>query len=962
MPDHDEITATAPQAARDRAVRCERHGTGLRTRGRGGDRAGARRRRAAARRADALRPRRLDRRQRLGPRARRRPLRDQAVGRLVRRPRAREHDPLRPRRQRGPGHAGQRAQPVERHRGARLRVPATCPRSAASCTPTRRSRSPGPRAARRSRASSRRWPTSSAARSRSARSRSSATTRSAAASSRPSPGHRSPRGAHAEPRAVHDRRRREGRGQGRRHGRGCRAHRALRPRGRPADPDPAGGDRPPLRPLPERVRQSDDAATTQPDEDAADDRVHEPAGRGRRGARGDPRGAHVARHRARLDAHQGVPRRRGSDDVLAVGSHEWENRFVDRVWTYSLEDVWSGLQAAYADLVADVRRRYDVQPQTFGAIGVSAMMHGYLAFDADDELLVPFRTWRNTSTGPAAAELSERFGLNIPLRWSIAHLYQAVLDDEPHVPQIGFLTTLAGYVHWRLTGRKAIGVGDASGMFPIDAATHDYDARLLAVFDGLVADRAPGLRVADLLPEVLPAGRQAGQLTAEGAALLDPSGALRPGAAALPARGRRRHRHGRDELRRPAHRQRQRGHEHLRDGRARAPARARPPRARPRHHAGGRPRGDGALQQRRQRARGLGGPVRAVRRGIRRAGRRRRRVRGALPRGARGRGRCRRPARLQPPRGRADRGTRRGAAAVRAHARQPVHASRTSCARSSTACSARSRSACACSPTRASRLDRMFAHGGIFRTAGVAQRFLAGALDAPVAVGETASEGGAWGIAVLASYLSSADEVDLGTYLERARLRGRRDRHRRPRARRRRRVLRLPRPLPRRTRRRGRRRRRPLTERATAAPRADTHQTHRTPHHEETHMTRTPLTDEPRRVRGLVPHRQPAPLRPRDPPAGRRAVAAGRRDARRGIRRAREGRVEAGAHRLRRDPAASPSRRTPPTTSSASSRGCTRSAPPRCGSPASTRCRSRSRTCTRRRTSSCRGATSTSTS
>ena len=177
--------------------------------------------------------------------------------------------------------------------------------------------------------------------------------------------------------------------------------------------------------------------------------------------------------------------------VLAVGSHEWENRFVDRVWTYSLEDVWSGLQAAYADLVADLRHRYDVEPQTFGAIGVSAMMHGYLAFDAEDELLVPFRTWRNTSTGPAAAELSEQFGLNIPLRWSIAHLYQAVLDEEPHVPRISFLTTLAGYVHWRLTGRKAIGVGDASGMFPIDSETGDYDARLLAVFDGLVVDRPP---------------------------------------------------------------------------------------------------------------------------------------------------------------------------------------------------------------------------------------------------------------------------------------------------------------------------------------------------------------------------------------------------------------------------------------------------------------------------------------
>ena len=162
--------------------------------------------------------------------------------------------------------------------------------------------------------------------------------------------------------------------------------------------------------------------------------------------------------------------------VLAVGSHEWENRFEGRIWTYSLEDVWSGIRSAYGELLADVERRHDVRLETIGAIGVSAMMHGYLAFDADDELLVPFRTWRNTTTGPAAAELSELFGTNIPLRWSIAHLYQAVLDDEPHVPEVRFITTLAGYVHWRLTGRKALGVGDASGMFPIDSATKDYDA------------------------------------------------------------------------------------------------------------------------------------------------------------------------------------------------------------------------------------------------------------------------------------------------------------------------------------------------------------------------------------------------------------------------------------------------------------------------------------------------------
>ena len=360
--------------------------------------------------------------------------------------------------------------------------------------------------------------------------------------------------------------------------------------------------------------------------------------------------------------------------MLAVGSHEWENRFVDRVWTYSLEDVWSGLQAAYADLVADLRRRYDVEPQTFGAIGVSAMMHGYLAFDADDELLVPFRTWRNTSTGPAAAELSEQFGLNIPLRWSIAHLHQAVLDEEPHVPQISFLTTLAGYVHWRLTGRKAIGVGDASGMFPIDSATGDYDARLLAVFDGLVADRAPGLHLADLLPEALPAGREAGRADRRGRRAARPLGGAPARRRVLPARGRRRHRHGRDELGRAADRQRQRRHEHLRDGRARAAPRARPPRARPRHHAGRRPRGDGALQQRRERARSVGGPVRAVRHRGRRPGRHGCRVRGAVPRGARGRGRRGRPARLQPPRGRADRRARRGAALDRPHPRQPAHA------------------------------------------------------------------------------------------------------------------------------------------------------------------------------------------------------------------------------------------------------------------------------------------------
>ncbi len=223
--------------------------------------------------------------------------------------------------------------------------------------------------------------------------------------------------------------------------------------------------------------------------------------------------------------------------VLAVGSHEWENEFVDRLWTYSLDDAWTGLQAAHAALVDDAERRHGVRPVSYGALGVSAMMHGYLAFDEAGELLVPFRTWRNTNTGPAAAELTELLGVNIPLRWSIAHLHQAVLDQEPHVPSIAFVTTLAGYVHWRLTGEKVLGVGDASGMFPIDSGTNDYDAGMLARYDALVAGTALGHPVAELLPHVLVAGESAGALTAEGAALLDPSGALRPGALLCPPEG-----------------------------------------------------------------------------------------------------------------------------------------------------------------------------------------------------------------------------------------------------------------------------------------------------------------------------------------------------------------------------------------------------------------------------------------
>ncbi len=219
--------------------------------------------------------------------------------------------------------------------------------------------------------------------------------------------------------------------------------------------------------------------------------------------------------------------------TIATGSHAWENRLEDGLWTYGLDEVHAGLRSAYADLVANLGEA----PATLDAIGVSAMMHGYLAFDAAGELLVPFRTWRNTNTGPAASELSAALGVNIPLRWSIAHLHQAVLDREPHVQRLASITTLAGYVHRLLTGRDVLGVGDASGMFPIDPATGDYDARLLDIAQERLAAAGAPLRLAELLPEVLPAGADAGALTADGAALLDASGTLRPGIPLAPPEG-----------------------------------------------------------------------------------------------------------------------------------------------------------------------------------------------------------------------------------------------------------------------------------------------------------------------------------------------------------------------------------------------------------------------------------------
>jgi sugar (pentulose or hexulose) kinase len=215
--------------------------------------------------------------------------------------------------------------------------------------------------------------------------------------------------------------------------------------------------------------------------------------------------------------------------VLAGAEHEWQNRFEDGFWTYPENAIWNGLQDCYRQLASAVRRRYGVPLATVGAIGVSGMMHGYLALDAQGNLLTPFRTWRNTTTGQAAAELTELFQFNVPQRWSVAHLYQSVLNNEPHVPEIASLNTLAGYVHERLTGCRVLGVGDASGMFPIDAKTKTYCQAMVAKFDQLAARQATPLELGQLLPGTLPAGAPAGRLTVSGARLLDPSGALAPG-------------------------------------------------------------------------------------------------------------------------------------------------------------------------------------------------------------------------------------------------------------------------------------------------------------------------------------------------------------------------------------------------------------------------------------------------
>ena len=234
---------------------------------------------------------------------------------------------------------------------------------------------------------------------------------------------------------------------------------------------------------------------------------------------------------------------------IAQGSHEWENQLVDGLWTYSTEAIWFGLEDCYADLRKNVKAEYDCEIEILASIGISAMMHGYMAFGPngiaskgapvgeEEKILVPFRTWRNTNTGAAAAKLSELFNYNIPLRWSISHLYQCILDNEEHVKDITYLTTLAGYIHWRLTGKKCLGIGDASGMIPVDPETKNYNATMVKKFNDLVADKGYPWKLEDILPECIVAGHPAGFLTEHGAKRLDISGHLKPGCPLCPPEG-----------------------------------------------------------------------------------------------------------------------------------------------------------------------------------------------------------------------------------------------------------------------------------------------------------------------------------------------------------------------------------------------------------------------------------------
>ena len=222
---------------------------------------------------------------------------------------------------------------------------------------------------------------------------------------------------------------------------------------------------------------------------------------------------------------------------LASGVYDWENRLENGIWTYGLDEVHEGLAASFRALQRDTASKCGSPLKSAEALGISAMMHGYLVFDRNDRLLVPFRTWRNTITGQAASELTELFGFNIPQRWSIAHLYQAMLSNEPHIKDIAFLTTLSGYVHWKLTGKKVLGVGDASGMFPIDSKTMAYNPEMLGKFNSLLKERSIPWKLEDILPQVLNAGEDAGTLTEQGLQMLDPEGTFSAGVPLCPPEG-----------------------------------------------------------------------------------------------------------------------------------------------------------------------------------------------------------------------------------------------------------------------------------------------------------------------------------------------------------------------------------------------------------------------------------------
>lgn len=224
-------------------------------------------------------------------------------------------------------------------------------------------------------------------------------------------------------------------------------------------------------------------------------------------------------------------------NVLAVGIHDWENSFIDNIWTYSLEEIHAGVRKCYSSLRKAVENAYGVVPETYGAIGVSAMMHGYMALDKDGNQIAPFQTWRNTNTQQAADELTELFDFNIPLRWSVAHLYQRILDGEEHVKALDYVGTLSAYIHWKLTGKKVIGIGDASGMFPIDIEKKDFNEEMIQKFDELTADRNYPWKLRDIMPKVMTAGETAGTLTEEGARLLDESGSLEAGILLCPPEG-----------------------------------------------------------------------------------------------------------------------------------------------------------------------------------------------------------------------------------------------------------------------------------------------------------------------------------------------------------------------------------------------------------------------------------------